>query len=200
MLRNVIPPSVHRNAARGDRRSTSARCRAAGSLACLLACTPLHAQSPLPLESIKLPPGFAIEVVARVPNARAMTWGAAGTLFVGSAGEGSVYAVKLPPPGTKGEAAVSNDRVRIARAGGRGVSRRRAVRVGHLAHRALRRHRAPPRRSAGAGRRQRSLSRPKGTTGASSSRSDRTASSTSPSACRATSASRIPIATASSCG
>ena len=44
---------------------------------------------------------------ARVPNARAMTWGSAGTLFVGSAGEGSVYAVKLPSSGTKGEGVVS---------------------------------------------------------------------------------------------
>ena len=45
------------------------------SLACSLAFTQLYAQSSLPLQSIKLPPGFAIEVVARVPNARAMTWG-----------------------------------------------------------------------------------------------------------------------------
>ena len=72
------------------------------SLACSFVCGPLYAQSPLPVDSIKLPPGFAIEVVARVPNARAMTWGAAGTLFVGSANEGSVYAIQLPPAGSKG--------------------------------------------------------------------------------------------------
>jgi glucose/arabinose dehydrogenase len=51
------------------------------------------AQAPLRLDAIKLPPGFAIELVARVPNARAMTLGANGTLFVGSGGAGNVYAV-----------------------------------------------------------------------------------------------------------
>ncbi|HET7098173.1 MAG TPA: PQQ-dependent sugar dehydrogenase [Casimicrobiaceae bacterium] len=61
------------------------------------------AQSALPLDSIKLPPGFAIELVARVPNARAMTWGAAGTLFVGSYSEGKVYAITLPASGSKSE-------------------------------------------------------------------------------------------------
>jgi glucose/arabinose dehydrogenase len=59
------------------------------------------AQSSLPLERIKLPPGFVIETVARVPNARAMTWGAEGTLFVGSGNAGNVYAVTLPRAGTQ---------------------------------------------------------------------------------------------------
>ena len=63
-------------------------------------------QSSLPIDSIRLPPGFSIEVVARVPNARAMAWGANGTLFVGSTGAGKVYAVSLPPAGAKGEAAI----------------------------------------------------------------------------------------------
>jgi len=63
-------------------------------------------QTPLPVETIRLPPGFAIELVARVPNARAMTWGASGTLFVGTAEEGKVFAVTLPPQGAKGEATV----------------------------------------------------------------------------------------------
>jgi glucose/arabinose dehydrogenase len=75
----------------------------AGGLFVMLSVT-AQAQSTLPLDTIRLPPGFAIEVVARVPNARAMAWGAAGTLFVGSAGAGKVYALSLPPPGTKGEA------------------------------------------------------------------------------------------------
>ena len=60
------------------------------------------AQSALPLADIRLPPGFSISVVARVPNARAMTFGPGGTLFVGSAAEGSVYAVRLPPGGGDG--------------------------------------------------------------------------------------------------
>ena len=51
----------------------------------------------LPLEQIKLPPGFRIEVVARVANAREMALGAKGTLFVGSMQAGKVYAVQLKP-------------------------------------------------------------------------------------------------------
>lgn len=51
--------------------------------------------SDLPLEKIKLPKGFSISVYAKdIPNARAMTWGANGTLFVGSRGAGNIYAVK----------------------------------------------------------------------------------------------------------
>ncbi|MBI3149501.1 MAG: sorbosone dehydrogenase family protein [Betaproteobacteria bacterium] len=55
----------------------------------------------LPLEKIKLPAGFAIEVYARVPNARAMVWGAQGTLFVGSMSAGKVYAVRASLEGGK---------------------------------------------------------------------------------------------------
>jgi glucose/arabinose dehydrogenase len=52
----------------------------------------------LPVQTIKLPPGFVIEVLADdVPNARAMTWGAKGTLFVGSMRAGKVYALRLRP-------------------------------------------------------------------------------------------------------
>ncbi|RNC71763.1 MAG: sorbosone dehydrogenase family protein [Desulfuromonadales bacterium] len=48
----------------------------------------------LPLADISLPPGFAISVYApNVPGARSMALGAKGTLFVGSRGEGKVYAV-----------------------------------------------------------------------------------------------------------
>jgi glucose/arabinose dehydrogenase len=43
--------------------------------------------------SIALPPGFAIEQVAAVPNARAMVWGEAGTLFVSTMTRNRVYAV-----------------------------------------------------------------------------------------------------------
>jgi len=50
----------------------------------------------LPLENIKLPPGFSISVFAdNVPNARAMALGDRGTLFVGSMRAGKVYAVRI---------------------------------------------------------------------------------------------------------
>lgn len=71
-----------------------------------LAASIAAAQSPLPLERIRLPPGFVIETVARVPNARAMTWGGKGTLFVGSTSAGIVYAVTLPPAGSSAPARV----------------------------------------------------------------------------------------------
>jgi glucose/arabinose dehydrogenase len=48
----------------------------------------------LPLDQIKLPPGFAIDVYAAgVRNARQMALGDKGTLFVGSRTAGNVYAV-----------------------------------------------------------------------------------------------------------
>ncbi|MFO1412530.1 MAG: sorbosone dehydrogenase family protein [Burkholderiales bacterium] len=74
------------------------------ALLCLGAGT-ASAQSALPVERIKLPPGFVIEVVARAPAVRAMTWGAQGTLFAGST-RGSVYAITLPPAGSRDEARV----------------------------------------------------------------------------------------------
>jgi glucose/arabinose dehydrogenase len=49
----------------------------------------------VPLDQIKLPLGFKIDLVARVQNAREMAWGAKGTLFVGSADAGKVYAIDL---------------------------------------------------------------------------------------------------------
>ncbi len=49
---------------------------------------------PLPLESLRLPEGFAISVfTGEVAGARSMALGARGTLFVGTRGEGRVYAV-----------------------------------------------------------------------------------------------------------
>src|SRR6202171_6320085 len=63
----------------------------------LLCC--LAQASDLPIEEVKLPPGFKIELLARVDNAREMALGAKGTLFVGSTQAGKVYAVQLKPPG-----------------------------------------------------------------------------------------------------
>ncbi len=62
---------------------------------------PAMAAEQLPLGRIKLPPGFAIELWARVDNARQMTLGrhgengsGGGTLFVGSMRAGKVHAVR----------------------------------------------------------------------------------------------------------
>ncbi len=48
----------------------------------------------LPLDTITLPPGFAISIYAdKVPNARGMTLGPNGTLYVGTMNKGDVYVV-----------------------------------------------------------------------------------------------------------
>jgi glucose/arabinose dehydrogenase len=65
-------------------------------IAAALACGGFGAcAKPLPIEQIKLPPGFRIEVWARVDNARGMTLGTGRTLFVGSQGSGRVVAVQF---------------------------------------------------------------------------------------------------------
>jgi glucose/arabinose dehydrogenase len=47
------------------------------------------------LEEVVLPPGFEIELLTdRVPGARSLALGPLGTLFVGTRGEGKVYAVE----------------------------------------------------------------------------------------------------------
>lgn len=52
-------------------------------------------QSSLPLEKIKLPPGFQIQVWAEnVKNARSLCLSPSGTLFVGTRDAGNVYALK----------------------------------------------------------------------------------------------------------
>jgi len=49
----------------------------------------------LPLTTLKLPPGFAIELVARIPNARQMALGDGRVLYVGSMRAGKVHALEL---------------------------------------------------------------------------------------------------------
>ena len=67
--------------------------------ALLLALASSTTAADLPLERIKLPPGFAIELWARVENARQMALGnhdaKGGTLFVGSMRAGIVHAVSF---------------------------------------------------------------------------------------------------------
>jgi len=55
----------------------------------------------LPLDRIKLPPGFEIGVYAEIPEARSLAASPAGTLFVGSRRAGTVHAVS---PGSQGRA------------------------------------------------------------------------------------------------
>lgn len=71
----------------------------AGAFACMLlggsVCMPSIRGGDAELVDIVLPPGFSISVYAEdLPSARAMCWGAKGTLFVGSRDAGAVYAVR----------------------------------------------------------------------------------------------------------
>jgi len=72
------------------------------ALAAVLALAPAltGAADALPLDELHLPPGFHIAEFARVPNAREMTLGTNGTLFVGSMSAGKVYAVTPSADGT----------------------------------------------------------------------------------------------------
>ncbi|HZX33360.1 MAG TPA: sorbosone dehydrogenase family protein [Rhodocyclaceae bacterium] len=63
--------------------------------ACLAVVLPVAAAESLPLDNIRLPPGFSIELLVRVPNARAMALGDNRVLYVGSMHEGKVYGVEL---------------------------------------------------------------------------------------------------------
>jgi len=73
------------------------------ALAVLAAATCVAAgKDPLPLDRIKLPPGFHIDLYARVPHARSMALSPAGTLFVGTR-ESEVYAVRRGTPERGGE-------------------------------------------------------------------------------------------------
>jgi glucose/arabinose dehydrogenase len=80
---------------------SATRGRVAAGFALAAACgiaAIVTAQSPspsrLPLSTLTLPPGFSISVYAdNVPNARSMTLGPAGTLFVGTRTAGNVYAI-----------------------------------------------------------------------------------------------------------
>ena len=61
---------------------------------CVLMAPLIWSEEKLSIEKIKLPLGFKIGVYAAgVPNARSMTLGAKGTLFVGTRTEGNVYAL-----------------------------------------------------------------------------------------------------------
>ena len=53
-----------------------------------------EASAALPLNTIKLPAGFTINVYAEVDNARSMVLSPSGTLYVGNRDEDKVYAVK----------------------------------------------------------------------------------------------------------
>src|SRR5580693_2497618 len=55
---------------------------------------------PLPLNSLHLPPGFHIEIYAApLPDAREMTLGPNGVVFVSSSKAGHLYAI-IPDPNT----------------------------------------------------------------------------------------------------
>ena len=65
------------------------------SILTVTSCTSNGSSAKLPLDKIKLPPGFKISVYAEnVSGARSMSLSPTGTLFVGTRGEGNVYAFR----------------------------------------------------------------------------------------------------------
>ncbi|MDF3936857.1 PQQ-dependent sugar dehydrogenase [Pseudomonas citronellolis] len=77
-------------------------------LLCLLLLGPLQgAQADSLGARIKVPPGFRVELLSdQLPSARAMAWGAEGTLFVGSNQAGKVYALR---PGENQPKVIASD-------------------------------------------------------------------------------------------
>ncbi|HEY5995411.1 MAG TPA: PQQ-dependent sugar dehydrogenase [Candidatus Deferrimicrobiaceae bacterium] len=74
----------------------------------LLACTGAGADRQLPLDAIRLPEGFRIKLYATdVPGARSMALSPSGTLFVGTRGEGKVYAVTARRGSTRADRVVT---------------------------------------------------------------------------------------------
>lgn len=63
------------------------------ALICLALVSSNAAVADVDLNDIKLPPGFAIEVYADVPNARSMALGDDGTVFVSNRRASSIYAL-----------------------------------------------------------------------------------------------------------
>jgi glucose/arabinose dehydrogenase len=53
----------------------------------------ISSEKGLRLDSVRLPPGFRVGVFARAEGARSLALGAKGTVFVGTRGEGKVYAL-----------------------------------------------------------------------------------------------------------
>ncbi len=88
MLTIIDPDSIKRAIVRG-------RWHVLAIILVVVTAVPAAAQSALPLDKITLPPGFKIEVLARLDNPREMTLGSDGTLFAGSMRAGNVYAITL---------------------------------------------------------------------------------------------------------
>jgi glucose/arabinose dehydrogenase len=133
MQPKIVPDSIRRAGMRGAWRRVLA-------FAAVCIVGPVAGQTALPLDRISLPPGFKIEVLARLDNPREMALGSDGTLFAGSMRAGNVYAIKLQPGAparavttvASGLTDLSASRFETARF----MSR-------HRSRFALRRHRAP---------------------------------------------------------
>jgi glucose/arabinose dehydrogenase len=93
LLRGNMRPAVDRD----SNKRVSVRGRSIHLLALAFVCAMPACAQTLPLDRISLPPGFKIEVLARLENPREMVLGSEGTLFAGSMRAGNVYAIKLQP-------------------------------------------------------------------------------------------------------
>ena len=71
-----------------------------------LLATSVVGAADLPLDRIRLPAGFAIEVYARVPGARSLALGDKGTVFVGTMNAGRVYALRPAASGRTADVSV----------------------------------------------------------------------------------------------
>lgn len=67
-----------------------------------------HQTSDLPLDKIKLPPGFSIQIWTTVPDAKSLAIGKQGTVFVTSKATGSIYAISQSDSNEKQTRIIAN--------------------------------------------------------------------------------------------
>ena len=100
MMRMPFP--IRRSRRRAGPGVITAAALAVASAACGVFLPPRGCEAGLPLDSINLPPGFSITLYAdHVPGARSLALGDGGTVFVGTRGEGVVYALTPTEDGTR---------------------------------------------------------------------------------------------------
>ena len=90
----MLPSDTNQTMGGSDSRITGQQVLVTSLLLTALLFSQACSAQPLPLDTIKLPPGFEIKIYAdNIPGARSLTLSPGGILFVGTREEGKVYAV-----------------------------------------------------------------------------------------------------------
>ena len=100
----IPPPTVDRRSRGRMPALAAAAALLLSTAACGVFLAPKGCRAEIPLGKIKLPPGFSISLYAQgVEGARSLALGEKGTVFVGTRGEGKVYALVPAADGSRAE-------------------------------------------------------------------------------------------------